>query len=96
LLPFLYIFAALLKIAADPLAGKGHYSKYVLWLAGSSGLLMTILGMIFAFSPAQQITSVLSYESWMFGGTAFFIGLAVFFFFVYGRRKNAARARSGL
>jgi hypothetical protein len=32
----------------------------------------------------------------MFGGTAFFIGLAVFFFFVYGRRKNAARARSGL
>jgi hypothetical protein len=48
--------------------------------------------MIFAFSPAQQITSVLSYESWMFGGTAFFIGLAVFFFFVYGRRKTATRA----
>jgi amino acid transporter len=95
LLPFLYIFAALLKIAADPLAGKGHYSKPVLWLAGSSGLLMTILGMIFAFSPAQQITSVLAYECWMFGGTAFFIGLAVFFFFVHGRRKNAARARSG-
>jgi glutamate:GABA antiporter len=94
LLPFLYIFAALLKIAANPLAGKGHYSKNVLWLAGSSGLLMTILGMIFAFSPAQQITSVLSYESWMFGGTAFFIGLAVFFFFVYGRRKGAAQARS--
>jgi amino acid transporter len=92
LLPFLYIFAALLKIAANPMAGKGHYNKSVLWLAGSSGLLMTILGMIFAFSPAQQITSVLSYESWMFGGTAFFIGLAVFFFFVYGRRKNAARA----
>ena len=94
LLPFLYIFAALLKIAADPLAGKGHYGKTVLWLAGSSGLLMTILGMVFAFSPAQQITSILAYESWMFGGTAFFIGLAVFFFFVYGRRKNAARAAS--
>jgi amino acid transporter len=92
LLPFLYIFAALLKIAANPLAGKGHYNRSILWLAGSSGLLMTILGMIFAFSPAQQITSVLSYESWMFGGTAFFIGLAVFFFFVYGRRKSAARA----
>jgi hypothetical protein len=53
---------------------------------------MTILGMIFAFSPAQQITSVLAYESWMFGGTAFFIGLAVFFFFVYGRRKSAGHA----
>jgi amino acid transporter len=92
LLPFLYMFAALLKIAADPLATKGHYSKTVLWLSGSSGLLMTILGMIFAFSPAQQISSVWSYEAWMFGGTAFFIGLAVFFFFVYGRRKTAAQA----
>jgi glutamate:GABA antiporter len=92
LLPFLYMFAALLKIAADPLATKGHYCKTVLWLSGSSGLLMTILGMIFAFSPAQQISSVWSYEAWMFGGTALFIGLAVFFFFVYGRRKTAAQA----
>jgi amino acid transporter len=96
LLPFLYMFAALLKIAADPSATKGHYSKTVLWLSGSSGLLMTILGMIFAFSPAQQISSVWSYEAWMFGGTALFIGLAVFFFFVYGRRKNAAQAAGRL
>jgi glutamate:GABA antiporter len=92
LLPFLYMFAALLKIAADPMWEKGHYGKTVLWLSGSSGLLMTILGMIFAFSPAQQIRSVLSYEAWMLGGTALFIGLAVFFFFVYGRRKTAAQA----
>jgi len=96
LLPFLYMFAALLKIAADPLATKGHYSKTVLWLSGSSGLLMTVLGMIFAFSPAQQISSVWSYEAWMFGGTALFIGLAVFFFFVYGRRKTAAQAAGRL
>jgi hypothetical protein len=59
-------------------------------------LLMTILGMIFAFSPAQQISSVWSYEAWMFGGTALFIGLAVFFFFVYGRRKTAAQAAGRL
>jgi hypothetical protein len=30
----------------------------------------------------------------MFGGTAFFIGLAAFFFFVYGRRKTPAEAAS--
>ena len=87
LVPFLYMFAALLKIAYDPSAGKGHYSKGVLILAGGSGLLMTILGTIFAFYPAQQITSILSYETWMGGGTAAFIGLAAFFFYVYGRRK---------
>jgi hypothetical protein len=39
------------------------------------------------FFPAQQITSLWSYELWMFGGTLFFIGLAAFFFFVYGRHK---------
>jgi hypothetical protein len=52
-----------------------------------------------AFFPAQQITSLWSYELWMFGGTAFFIGLAAFFFFVYGRRKAArqlAAAASGI
>lgn len=95
MLPFLYMFGALLKIARDPTAGKGHYSNRTLILAGSSGLMMTILGMVFAFSPAQQITSVKSYEAWMVGGTASFIGLAVFFFYVYGRRK-ASRAAEGV
>ena len=94
LLPFLYMFGALLKIARNPAAGKGRYSKRTLLLAGSSGLLMTILGMVFAFSPAQQITSLLSYEAWMVGGTASFIGMAVFFFFVYGRQKAARAAAS--
>jgi len=30
---------------------------------------------------------------WMFGGTLFFIGLAAFFFFVYGRRKATEQIR---
>jgi amino acid transporter len=96
LVPFLYMFAALLKIAANPAAGKGHYSRTTLILSGSSGLLMTILGMVFAFSPAKQITSVRSYEAWMVGGTAAFIGMAVFFFYVYGGRKNSRSAASPL
>jgi amino acid transporter len=92
LLPFLYMFGALLKIASAPADGKGRYSRSTLVFAGSSGLLMTILGMVFAFSPAKQITSVVSYEAWMFVGTASFIGMAVFLFYVYGRRKSAAAA----
>jgi glutamate:GABA antiporter len=96
LLPFLYMFAALLKLARDPFAGKGRFSRSTLVLAGTSGLLMTVLGMVFAFSPAKQISSLFSYEAWMFGGTAFFIGLAVFFFYVYGRRKAARAAASAV
>jgi amino acid transporter len=88
LVPFLYMFAALLKIAANPNSETGVYSKVTLFLAGASGLITTTLGIVLAFFPAQQIRSLLSYEMWMFGGTLFFIGLAVFFFYVYGRRKT--------
>jgi glutamate:GABA antiporter len=91
LVPFLYMFGALLKIAADESFVKGHYGKPTLFFAGASGLVTTILGIALAFFPAQQITSILSYEVWMFGGTLLFIGLAAFFFFVYGRRKAARK-----
>jgi glutamate:GABA antiporter len=92
LVPFLYMFAALLKLAMGEDDGKGRYSKGVLIASGASGLITTILAIIVAFFPAQQITSVALYEVWMIGGTVFFIGLAAFFFFIYGRRKAAAAA----
>jgi amino acid transporter len=91
LIPFLYMFGALLKIASDENFVKGRYGKPTLFFAGISGLLTTILGIALAFFPAQQITSLMSYEMWMFGGTLLFIGLAAFFFFVYGRRKAARK-----
>jgi hypothetical protein len=81
----------LLKIAASESFVKGRYGKPTLFFAGASGLVTTILGIALAFFPAQQITSILSYEVWMFGGTLLFIGLAAFFFFVYGRRKAARK-----
>ncbi len=87
LVPFVYLFAALLKIAASDSAGKGHYSRGALLLAGISGLLTTILGIVLVFFPPQQVTSLWLYEIKMVGGTALFIGLAFFFFFVYSRRK---------
>ncbi len=91
LIPFLYMFAALLRIAFATNFVRGHYGQGTLIFAGISGLLTTILGIALAFFPAQQITSIVSYEIWMFGGTVSFIGLAAFFFFIYGRRKAAAR-----
>jgi glutamate:GABA antiporter len=91
LVPFLYMFAALLKMAEKKPFVRGRYSRTTLLLAGASGFLTTVLGIALAFFPAQQITSLRSYELWMFGGTLFFIGLAAFFFFVYGRRKTARK-----
>jgi glutamate:GABA antiporter len=89
LVPFLYMFGALLKIATQPSFTKVQYGKPTLLFAGASGLVTTTMGIALAFFPAAQITSILSYEVWMFGGTLLFVGLAAFFFFVYGRRKAA-------
>ena len=88
LVPFLYMFAALLKLAMNP-GATGRYSRGTLFLAGSSGLITTAIAIVVAFFPASQITSVLKYELSMFGLTVFFVALAAFFFFVYGRRKMA-------
>jgi len=87
LVPFVYMFGALVKFAVTEPVSKGQYGRTTMFVAGVSGLLTTILGIALVFFPAQQISSLWSYELWMFGGTLFFVGLAAFFFFVYGRRK---------
>jgi len=94
LVPFLYMFAALIKygVKADV---SGRYSRGKLLFAGLCGFVTTALGIGLVFFPAQQITSLLSYEVWMIGGTAFFIALAAFFFFVYGRHKSQEQVHLG-
>ena len=89
LVPFVYVFASLLKFAVTEPIPRGRYGRVTMFIAGASGFLTTILGIALVFFPAQQITSLWSYELWMFGGTAFFIGLAAFFFFVYSRLKTS-------
>jgi glutamate:GABA antiporter len=96
LVPFLYMFGGLLKIAFSASFVKSQYSKTTLILAGISGFVTTVLGIALAFFPAQQITSIRSYELWMFGGTLFFVGLAAFFFFIYGRRKTAQKLEAAI
>jgi amino acid transporter len=95
LIPFLYVFGAILKIAVDREFQKQRYSRLTLVAAGLSGLATTAIAMVVAFFPAQQIRSVLAYEIWMVGGTLLFIGLAAFFFYIYGGRKAARKLAAG-
>jgi glutamate:GABA antiporter len=87
LVPFLYVFAALIRFVFRKYDSGGHYGKGIMLFAGISGFLTTTLGIALAFFPAKQITSVWKYELKMFGFTAGFLALAAFFFFVYGRLK---------
>ncbi len=92
LIPFLYMFGALIRFGMHYESGQGVYGRTTLLLAGISGLLTTSLGILLVFFPSQTITSLKLYEFKMIGGTAFFVGLAWFFFFVYGRRKSLRHA----
>jgi amino acid transporter len=87
LVPFLYVFAALLKFAFNGDMAGGRYGRGTLIVSGFCGFVTTALGIALAFFPAKQITSVWRYEAKMFGFTLFFLALAAFFFFVYGRLK---------
>ena len=87
LIPFLYVFAALIKFAVrGPMQGA-RYGRGTLMFAGVAGLVTTTLAIIVAFFPAKQITSLWKYEASMFGITLGFIALAVFFFYGYARLK---------
>ena len=92
LIPFLYVFGAILWIASRSDFEQWQYSRGTLIAAGISGLVTTVIAMVVAFFPAAQIQSVLGYEIWMVGGTLLFIGLAAFFFFVYGAKKRKLAA----
>ena len=96
LVPFLYMFAALMRFALRESTPQGQYTRATLFFAGLSGLLTTILGIALVFFPAQQITSLWKYEVWMVLGTLLFGIIApAFFFFVYGRHKTSQKILVG-
>src|SRR6266404_4707519 len=95
LIPFLYVFAALVKFAWRGSLKGGRYSSATLMFAGVAGLVTTTLAIIVAFFPAKQITSLWKYEASMFGITLGFIALAVFFFYVYARLKTPQSVAAG-
>jgi amino acid transporter len=87
LIPFIYVFAALVKFAVQGSLLAGSYGRGTLMFAGVAGLVTTSLAIVVAFFPAKQITSLWKYEVTMFGITLGFIALAAFFFFGYSRLK---------
>jgi glutamate:GABA antiporter len=88
LVPFLYVFAALVKLSSRTSFQKGFYSRTFLLVTGSIGLLTTILGIVLelVFRP-EGFGSLVRWDIEVFGATMLFVGLAFFFFYVYGRRK---------
>ncbi|HXZ18805.1 MAG TPA: APC family permease [Candidatus Acidoferrales bacterium] len=94
LVPFLYLYAAMIDLAHRPMDGRSRYSKGTLWFAGLSGFITTGIGMVVAFIPQHEGEPLWLFETKMSLGTLFFLALAAFFYFPSSRRKAALLAEA--
>jgi len=85
MLSYLYLFAVLLMVVRK---GQNLYlSRTKLWFAATSGLAATTIGLIVAFIPSHQITSIWIFEGKMIVSCTVFLGLAGALFRYYSRRR---------
>jgi glutamate:GABA antiporter len=87
MISYLYLYAALVKIAFSKSARRGFYGRGHLRFAAVSGLITTSIGMIVAFVPPRHVDSVWQFELKMFCTCALFLGLAWALFAYYSRRQ---------
>lgn len=92
LVPFLYLYAAMIDLARRPDDGHGRYSKGMLWFAGLSGFITTLVGVVVAFIPQHEGEAPWLFETKMSLGTLLFLALAAFFYSSFSRRKTVPRA----
>lgn len=89
LVPFLYVYALLLRLGRTAAPGEARFSRSTLTIAGVCGFLTTALGMAVAFVPSRQIASVWVFEAKMLAGCAIFLGLP-FLLYRRGERRSLA------
>jgi amino acid transporter len=92
LLPFLYLYAALVRLPARAAGERLYFRPATLRAAGCCGLATTALGMVVAFVPSREVTSVGLFELKMLLGSGFFLGLAGLFFFSSRARRATDRS----
>ena len=88
LLPFLYLYAALIRLPGRTAPERLRFRPATLRFAGVCGLATTALGMVVAFVPSRQVTSVWLFELKMLVGSGFFLGLAGLFFFTSKAQRS--------
>jgi glutamate:GABA antiporter len=88
LIPFLYMFAALLRLATRRDFARAHYSRATLLAAGTIGLVITGLGTILAFVPPAHGEPAWIFEAKMVTGTLVLLTLGMTVFYRSGRSRS--------
>ncbi len=78
LVPFVYLYGSLMKIAGTP--GGLYRGRWRLWMTGLLGVLATLAAMATAFIPPEAIKVVWRFEAKLCIGAALFVGAAAVLF----------------
>jgi amino acid transporter len=87
LIPYVYMFLALIKMQYMQHENSGYFKRRTIPVVGGSiGILMTVMGIIFAFIPATDSSNAWSFELKLLICTFSFIVPAFFIYGFYHRR----------
>lgn len=95
-IPFLYMYAAAIKLAYRP--GRASNTQAVLipgglpgvWIAGSLGFLVTLLGIVLSFVPPGETTNKFGFFMKLILGTALTVALGLVLYWRGAREKSRA------
>jgi glutamate:GABA antiporter len=96
-LPYLYLFAAFLRLRAMDASMPADDKTIVLpggsagaWLIAGCGLLATFIAMGLVFVPPSGTENVLNYEVNLIGQAAILIAIGMAFYFTARRKETSA------
>lgn len=90
LIPFLYMFLALLRLAARVDFRRVRYSRGTLLAAGTIGAVVTVLGTVVAFVPPGHGEPAWVFETKMVAGTLLLLALGATVFYRSGGYRGRA------
>ncbi|MBI2683601.1 MAG: amino acid permease [Acidobacteriales bacterium] len=96
-IPFMYMYAAAIKLAyrpdrdSDPHVALVPGGKVGIWLAGALGLLVTAVSIVLSLVPSADVTDKSGYFLKVFGGTVVSVSIGLTLYF-RGKLSKAASA----
>ena len=94
-IPFLYMYAAVIKLAYQGNRETEEGSVLIpggkggVWLAGGLGFLITLLCIVLSCLPSKDVTNKAAYELKLLGGTIVFIGIGLILYWRGAKQKSA-------
>jgi amino acid transporter len=100
-IPFLYMYAAVIKLAARKDRGENEHhvlvpgGKFGVWLCGGLGFAVTLASILFSMIPPGETTNKLLFEVKLLGGSAIAVGIGLALYWRGARAKRREEATGG-